>query len=172
MPSPCAHRVGQRYSALCPISVQRASLRLAAGGPYPADAAGVESRRGRRSVRILPGKSYPLGAHWDGEGVNFAVFTEAGEAVDLCLFEQGRETARLRLPEITAHVHHGYVSGLGPGQEYGFRVLGDYDPERGLRFNAAKLLLDPYAHAITGKPDWSGPIFGYSVGDPAADLSR
>ena len=123
-------------------------------------------------MKVLPGSPYPLGATWDGRGVNFAVFTENGEAVDLCLFADGRETARIRLPEVTAHVHHGYIPGLGPGQEYGFRVDGPYDPEHGHRFNPAKLLLDPYARAIIGQPDWSGPIFGYKVGDPEADLSR
>jgi isoamylase len=159
---PAAERVraGQR---VCGCRLPPRTLRLRATR---------DRRRWSQCVRILPGKSYPLGARWDGEGVNFAVFTESGESADLCLFEHGRETARLRLPEVTAHVHHGYVPGLGVGQEYGFRIHGPYDPEHGQRFNPAKLLLDPYARAITGQPDWSGPIFGYAVGDPVADLSR
>ncbi|MDB4947617.1 MAG: glycogen debranching enzyme GlgX [Gemmatimonadetes bacterium] len=126
-------------------------------------------------IKVLPGRRTPLGATWDGEGVNFALFSENATAVELCLFdpgEPGTETARVRLREKTAHVWHGYVPGLGPGQLYGFRVDGAYEPQRGLRFNPAKLVLDPYARAVAGKPDWGEPVFGYPLGDPAQDLAR
>jgi isoamylase len=119
---------------------------------------------------IWPGRPHPLGATWDGEGTNFAVFSEHGEGVELCLFDQGGEERRLALPEVTAHVWHGYVPGAGPGQRYGFRVHGPYEPERGHRFNPAKLLLDPYARAIEGAVSWDGSEFGYRVGDD--DLVR
>ncbi len=126
-------------------------------------------------VRVLPGRRSPLGATWDGEGVNFALFSENATGVELCLFDPehpARETARVRLREVTAHVWHGYVPGLKPGQLYGFRVDGPYEPERGLRFNPNKLLLDPYAKAVAGKVDWTPEVFGYPLGDPAEDLAR
>ncbi|HEX6912871.1 MAG TPA: glycogen debranching protein GlgX [Longimicrobium sp.] len=125
-------------------------------------------------IEVLPGRRSPLGATWDGEGVNFAVFAEHATAVELCLFDADDpavETARARLREVTAHVWHGYVRGLGPGQLYGFRVDGEYAPERGLRFNPFKLLLDPYARAVAGKVDWSHPMFGYPLGHPDGDLA-
>jgi isoamylase len=106
----------------------------------------------------------PLGATWDGEGTNFALFSQDAVAVDLCLFdEQGRER-RMRLPEITAHTWHGYVPEVGPGQRYGFRVHGPYEPGRGLRFNPAKLMLDPYAKAVEGTVEWNEAVWGYQVG--------
>ena len=114
--------------------------------------------------RVWPGRPHPLGATWDGEGTNFAVFSEAADAVELCLFDDDRSEVRLPLAEVTAHVWHGYVPGVAPGRHYGFRVRGPYDPARGLRFNPAKLLVDPYARAIDRVPDWSDPIFGYAVG--------
>src|SRR4051812_12480839 len=103
------------------------------------------------SPRILPGRPYPLGATYDGAGVNFALFSQTATSVDLCLFDRchgAAERERLVLPERTAHVHHGYVPGLAPGQLYGYRVHGAYDPTRGLRHNAHKVLCDPYARAI------------------------
>jgi isoamylase len=125
--------------------------------------------------RILPGRRYPLGATWDGEGVNFAVFAENATRVLLCLYDAEdptRETATHALPEQTAHVWHGYVPGLGPGQRYGIRAEGPYEPERGLRFNAAKLLIDPYARALAGEVEWKPEIFGYELGHRDMDLSR
>ncbi|HVD12918.1 MAG TPA: glycogen debranching protein GlgX [Actinomycetota bacterium] len=119
---------------------------------------------------IWPGRPHPLGAAWDGEGTNFAVFSEHGEAVELCLFGQDGGERRLTLPEVTDHVWHGYVPAVGPGQRYGFRVHGPYEPERGHRFNPAKLLLDPYARAIEGVVSWDEPVFGYRIGD--GDLVR
>ncbi len=112
---------------------------------------------------VWPGRPHPLGASWDGGGTNFAVFAEAAEAVDLALFDQAGTERRLRLPELTAHVWHGYVPEVGPGQRYGFRVHGPYDPDRGQRHNPAKLLLDPYARAIEGAVAWDPSVFGYRV---------
>ena len=125
--------------------------------------------------RVLPGRPSPLGATWDGKGVNFAVYSEQATAVELCLFDAsdpGRAVERIRVREKTAFVWHCYVPDLGPGHRYAFRVDGPYEPEKGLRFNAAKLLLDPYAKAVTGEVDWSAPLFSYQLGDAAADLSR
>src|SRR5919201_5832387 len=113
---------------------------------------------------VWPGQPWPLGATWHGEGTNFAVFSETAEAVDLCLFDQAGGERRLRLPEVTAHVWHGYVPEVGPGQRYGFRVEGPYNPDHGDRCNPAKLLLDPYARAIQGDVDWHPAVFGYQVG--------
>ncbi|HEY8074852.1 MAG TPA: glycogen debranching protein GlgX, partial [Labilithrix sp.] len=121
---------------------------------------------------IRPGRHHPLGATYDGGGVNFAVFSENAQSMDLCLFDEKGAETRIPLRERTAHVFHGYVPGLGPGQRYGFRARGQYDPERGLRFNANKLLVDPYAHAIEGKVDYREAVFSYA-GEPdahAADL--
>jgi isoamylase len=119
---------------------------------------------------IWPGRPRPLGATWDGEGTNFAVYSEEAEAVELCLFDDAGHERRLELPEVTAHTWHGYVPGLGPGQRYGFRAYGPYEPRNGLRFNPAKLLLDPYARAIEGMVDWDDSVFGYRIG--ADDLVR
>jgi glycogen operon protein len=125
--------------------------------------------------KILPGKPSPLGATWDGEGVNFALYSENATEVELCLFDSedpSRETDRFRLREVTAHVWHGWVPGVGPGQLYGFRVGGPYEPERGMRFNPAKLLIDPYARALAGSVGWESPVFGYPLGGEEEDLAR
>ena len=107
--------------------------------------------------------------------MNFALFSEHATGVELCLFD-GADTSvareRIALHERTDLVWHGYLPALGPGQLYGYRVHGPYEPERGLRFNPAKLLIDPYAGALAGELHWSDEVFGYRVGDPAADLSR
>ncbi|MGI8806441.1 MAG: glycogen debranching protein GlgX [Acidimicrobiales bacterium] len=113
---------------------------------------------------VWPGRPSPLGATWDGEGTNFAVFSEVAEAVDLCLLDRLGEEIRVPLAEVTAHVWHGYVPNVNPGQHYGFRVHGPYDPKRGLRCNPDKLLLDPYARAIDGVMDWDDSVFAYTVG--------
>jgi glycogen operon protein len=105
--------------------------------------------------------------------VNFAVYSLNATAVEVCLFDADDptvETARARLREVTAHVWHGYVRGIAPGQLYGFRVEGPYEPQNGLRFNPFKLLLDPYARAVAGKIDWTQPVFGYPLGHPDGDL--
>jgi len=132
-----------------------------------------ELNEGTFLARLLPGKPAPLGATWDGQGVNFALYSENATAVDLCLFDEvtdERERERIRVTEVTAHVWHAHVPGLRPGQLYGYRVHGPYDPERGLRFNPAKLLLDPYARAVAGRVDWRVPVFAYPLGGPGEDL--
>jgi isoamylase len=114
---------------------------------------------------LWPGRPHPLGAAWDGNGTNFALFSENATAVDLCLFdEQGQET-RVALKEVSNYVWHGYLPGIGPGQRYGFRVHGPYNPEQGQRFNAHKLLIDPYARAIAGDVQHGEAIFGYPLGE-------
>ena len=124
------------------------------------------------TIRIWPGRPYPLGATWDGIGVNFALFSEHGEAVELCLFHDesdATESAKIRLTERTDQVWHCYLPDIRPGQYYGYRVHGPYEPERGRRFNPAKLLIDPYAKAITGAIKWSNDLFAYTVGSPLDD---
>jgi isoamylase len=126
------------------------------------------------SRKVVPGRPHPLGATYDGEGVNFAIFSEHATEVELQLFDSvGADTAteRIRVRETTGFVRHCHVAGLRPGQVYGYRVSGPYLPEQGHRFNPAKLLLDPYARAVGGDLHWRGPIFGYRLGDPRADLS-
>ena len=126
-------------------------------------------------MRIRPGQPYPLGATWDGLGVNFAIFSEHASRVELCLFdsvESPAESLRVTLPERTDLVWHGYLPDIRPGQLYGYRVHGPYEPEAGHRFNPHKLLLDPYAKAIGRSVRWAqGEMFGYRLDDPAEDLS-
>jgi isoamylase len=114
----------------------------------------------------LSGRPYPLGAHFDGNGTNFSVFSRVAEHVELCLFDEaGRET-RIDLPEMTGFAWHGYLPGVGPGQRYGYRVHGPWDPAKGVRCNPAKLLLDPYARAVDGGVRWSKAIHGHVAGHP------
>jgi isoamylase len=120
-------------------------------------------------MEIWPGEPYPLGANFDGTGTNFSIFSEVAERVELCLFDEDGTETRMDLPEQTALCWHGYVPNVRPGQRYGFRVHGPYDPNRGLRCNAAKLLLDPYAKAIEGNVRWNRAIFPYPLGDPDLD---
>ncbi len=123
---------------------------------------------------VLPGRCYPLGATTDGRGTNFALFSEHAESVELCLFsapDASAETERITLPERTDMIWHVYLPGLPPGQLYGYRVSGPYDPQKGLRFNPHKILLDPYAKAIGRELCWGDGLFGYRVGDPQEDLS-
>ncbi|HVE13849.1 MAG TPA: glycogen debranching protein GlgX [Elusimicrobiota bacterium] len=125
-------------------------------------------------TRIRPGSPYPLGATWDGKGVNFALCSENATAVELCLFESPearKESQRIALPERTDRVWHGYLPDVLPGQLYGYRVRGPYEPAAGHRFNPNKVLLDPYARAIGRDVSWAPEMFGYRIGDPAADLS-
>ncbi len=124
-------------------------------------------------VRLEPGRPYPLGATWDGAGVNFALFSAHAEGVDLCLFDPdaARELARVRLTECTDQVWHGYLPEARPGLVYGYRVHGPYDPDRGHRFNANKLLIDPYAHAFAGAFRWTDAHCGYRMGPARADLT-
>jgi isoamylase len=122
---------------------------------------------------VWPGRPYPLGSSWDGEGVNFALYSEHGEKVELCLFDHTgkRETQRVTLPEQTDMVWHGYLPEARPGQLYGYRVYGPYAPEQGHRFNPHKLLLDPYGKQVQGAIRWSDSHFGYRVGNKQEDLS-
>jgi isoamylase len=127
------------------------------------------------TTRVLPGKPYPLGATWEGDGVNFAVYSEKAQKVELCLFDASNSTTereRISLREVTGYVWHGYLPEVRPGQAYGYRVHGPYQPEAGLRFNPAKLLIDPYAKAIAGRVNWEAPVFGYQLGHQDADFSR
>ena len=123
--------------------------------------------------RVSPGRPTPLGATWDGAGVNFALFSAHAERVELCLFDRSgmREISRIPLPECTDEVWHGYLPDARPGLLYGYRVHGPYQPERGHRFNANKLVLDPYARALQGAIRWSDAHFGYRFGSPRTDLS-
>jgi isoamylase len=124
--------------------------------------------------RVLPGKPYPLGAAWDGKGVNFAIYSEQAEKIELCLFNAASEIEgeRVALTEVRGHVWHVYLAGLGPGQLYAYRIHGDYRPKDGLRFNPHKVLIDPYARALTGRIDWNAPVFGYDLGQKDADLTK
>ena len=125
-------------------------------------------------LRVWPGRPAPLGATWDGKGVNFAVFSEHATRVELCLFDSPRatkETHRIPLPDQTDHVWNGYLPDIKPGQLYGYRATGPYEPQRGFRFNQHKVLLDPYAKAIGRDHIWSDTSFGYHIGHPDMDLS-
>ncbi|MDP9496298.1 MAG: glycogen debranching protein GlgX [Actinomycetota bacterium] len=116
--------------------------------------------RAARRPRPWPGRPGPLGATWDGEGTNFAVYSPGGEAVDVCLFDDDGVETRIPLEESTYHVWHGHLPGVGPGQRYGFRVDGPFDPAAGQRFNPSKLLLDPYARAVEGTLHLDDAVFG------------
>ena len=120
---------------------------------------------------VWPGRPYPLGATWDGEGTNFALFSENATGVELCLFDERGAETRVPLREVTAFVWHCYMPTVAPGQRYGFRVDGPFQPQSGLRFNARKLLIDPYAKAIDGDITPGEPAFGYPWDDPEADLA-
>ena len=117
-------------------------------------------------MQIWPGKPYPLGATFDGTGTNFALFSEVAERVELCLLDDDGTETRVDMPEVDAFVWHVYLPSVQPGQRYGFRVHGPYDPARGHRCNPAKLLLDPYARAIDGQIDGDQALFSYDFGDP------
>ena len=125
-------------------------------------------------MRVWPGKPYPLGATWDGNGVNFALFSECAGKVDLCLFhspDDAKETERITLTERRDLIWHGYLPDVRPGQLYGYRVRGPYEPANGHRFNANKVVLDPYAKGIGRNVRWCDELWGYKLGDPRADLS-
>ncbi len=126
-----------------------------------------------RPDHLEPGSPYPLGAVWDGLGVNFAVFSAHAERIDLCVFDPSgrREIARYTLPEWTDEVWHGYLPEARAGLLYGFRAFGPYDPSVGHRFNPHKLLLDPYARALSGKTRWTDSVYGYRLHSPRSDLS-
>ncbi|GJG85136.1 glycogen operon protein GlgX homolog [Gemmatimonadetes bacterium T265] len=125
-------------------------------------------------MRVWPGQPFPLGASWDGGGVNFAIFSENATGVDLCLFDapdDARERLRIPMRERSDQVWHCYLPDVRPGQLYGYRVHGPYAPAQGDRFNPAKLLIDPYAKAVSNAIRWSDALFAYKVGDPRLDLT-
>ena len=140
----------------------------------------IESSRiaGRRvgtrthALQIRPGDPLPLGAHWDGHGTNFSVFSEVATGVDLCLFDEDGHERRVKLPEVTAFCWHAYLPRVGPGQRYGFRVRGPWDPAAGHRCNPAKLLLDPYARAISGQVEWGPAVLPYVSAEEPDEMSR
>jgi isoamylase len=117
--------------------------------------------------RLSEGTPFPLGATWDGLGVNFALFSAHATKVELCLFEDsGSEIERIELPEFTNEIWHGYLANVRPGTLYGYRVHGPYDPNNGHRFNPNKLVLDPYAKGLSGEIVWNPAHFGYVIGGP------
>lgn len=125
-------------------------------------------------LRVWPGKPYPLGATWDGGGVNFALFSENAAAVELCLFDSSgasKESHRIKITEQTDNTWHIFLPDIKPGQLYGYRVHGPYEPEAGHRFNPNKIVLDPYAKAIGRQIEWGDELFGYCIGHEKADLS-
>jgi isoamylase len=125
-------------------------------------------------MRVWPGSPRPLGATWDGEGVNFAIFSENATAVQLLLFDDvdgGTPSATVSLQEVTDRVWHAYLPDVRPGDLYGYKIDGPYEPSSGHRFNSRKLLIDPYAKAVSGPIDWDDDLFGYTVGHPDEDLS-
>src|SRR4030095_6246120 len=125
-------------------------------------------------MRVWPGQPYPLGATWTGLGVNFAIFSAHATRVELSLFDSADATkpaTSVALPEQTNMVWHGYLPDVRPGQLYGYRVHGPYDPGAGHRFNPSKIVIDPYAKAIGRSVKWDDSMFGYTIGSPEADLS-
>ena len=124
------------------------------------------------NLTILPGKPFPLGATVYKKGVNFALYSENATGVELCLFNADNSPGeRIRMTEKTDLIWHVFIEGLKPGQLYGYRVDGPYEPENGHRFNPNKLLLDPYAKAISGTIEWDDSLFGYEIGNENEDLS-
>jgi isoamylase len=126
------------------------------------------------SLKAMPGQPYPLGATWDGKGVNFAVFSENAESIQLCLFNNendAEEYIKIKIEEVSHHIWHVYVPDLKPGQLYGYRVFGPYEPENGHRFNHNKLLIDPYTKSLAGTIQWDDALFAYEVGNAEEDLS-
>ena len=125
-------------------------------------------------MRVWPGSPYPLGATWDGEGVNFAVFSEHATGVELSMFDHpddGKPTHTIDVHERTDLIWHAYLPDVRPGQLYGYRIDGPYQPEHGHRFNPNKLLIDPYTKAISGDVRWTDAMYGYAIGDPEEDMS-
>ncbi len=124
-------------------------------------------------TRITEGHPFPLGATWDGQGVNFAIFSAHATKVELCLFDDDgkNELERIELPEYADEIWHGYLPNMRAGQVYGYRVHGPYEPAAGHRFNPNKLLIDPYAKQLVGELIWDEALFGYTIGHPDGDLS-
>lgn len=125
-------------------------------------------------MTVCPGSPFPLGATYNGKGINFALFSENATGVELCLFDsvdQDDESTKIKIEEVTHHIWHVFVPDLKPGQLYAYRVLGPYEPEKGHRFNPSKLLTDPYSKAIAGNIQWDDSLFGYELGHKDNDLS-
>ena len=169
-PHPCRHRQRRRSPARARGDVdgarhgrrRRPALR---GQPRHPSAAAQRPPPCFSPARVWPGTPYPLGATYDGTGTNFALFSEVAKRVELCLFDDAGTETRLELPERDAFVWHGYLPNVGPGQRYGYRVHGPYEPENGHRCNPSKLLLDPYAKAVDGDIDWAQACFSYTWGE-------
>jgi glycogen operon protein len=123
----------------------------------------------QQDIVVHPGEPYPLGATWDGEGVNFALYSENATGVELCLFDAEGHESRVPLREQTAFIWHGWIPGIRPGQRYGYRVHGPYEPDKGLRFNPKVVLLDPYAKALDGLENFERGVFAYEVGGEQED---
>ncbi|MDA8201545.1 MAG: glycogen debranching protein GlgX, partial [Chloroflexi bacterium] len=141
-----------------------AAMAASAAAPATPDAA----RARAHALSLWPGEPYPLGASFNGEGTNFALFSEVAECIELCLFDDAGAETRIELPETTGFVWHGYLPSVMPGRRYGYRVHGPWDPARGQRCNPSKLLLDPYAKAIEGHVRWNPAVFGHRFDDPDA----
>jgi len=121
------------------------------------------------STAIYPGRAFPLGATYDGKGVNFAIYSEHAEEIELCLFENldsETEFLKVKFKEREHHVWHVYIPNMKPGQLYGYRVYGPYDPKNGQRLNSNKLLLDPYSKHISGSINYNDSVYGYTIGGP------
>ena len=123
------------------------------------------------SIEVWPGEPFPLGADWDGSGTNFSVFSEVASRVELCLFDESGAQHCVNLPETTAFCWHGYVPGIRPGQRYGYRIHGPWNPAEGHRCNPSKLLLDPYARAVSGSIQWGSAVLPYKIGSEGRDAS-
>ena len=124
------------------------------------------------SIEVWPGEPFPLGADWDGSGTNFSVFSEVASRVELCLFDESGAQHCVNLPETTAFCWHGYVPGIRPGQRYGYRIHGPWNPAEGHRCNPSKLLLDPYARAVSGSIQWGSAVLPYKIGSEGRDASH
>ncbi len=140
--------------------------------PAPSDEALTRAALSPRRSRITEGRPFPLGATWDGLGVNFALFSAHASKVELCLFDEAGETEleRIELPEYTDEVWHGYLPAARPGTVYGYRVHGPYEPDAGHRFNPNKLVLDPYAKQLIEQLRWGSELFGYQLDHADMDL--
>ena len=153
---------------------RRASTTALGSSLRPGSSGSFERPGGVGLMRVWPGSPRPLGATWDGEGVNFAIFSENATAVQLLLFDDadsGTPSATVSLQEVTDRVWHAYLPDVRPGDLYGYKIDGPYEPSAGHRFNNHKLLLDPYAKAVSGLIDWDDDLFGYTVGHDDEDLS-
>src|SRR5262249_29291450 len=177
---------GIDYEGLSSFARQSSTLSISPparherGGPRDETAQSSSSGGGSMNVstkigKVRPGQNSPLGVSWDGRGVNFAFFSETASGVDVCLFDKADSpvpSSVIRVEERTDQIWHAYMPGLAPGQRYACRVRGSYDPASGLRFNASKLLIDPYAKAIEGHGRLDESLFSYRVGGRLEDLRR